>query len=180
MSTEVASMAPSTRRRTSSHRPRAAAWESLGMRTSPRAEMKAVGRPSMGRDMPNMTPKAETAWETSMPPSTSFWGMRTAQAEPIRLPSRAVQATGRATLAMRRSRVRLVSGAPPLRRCRCHRAVRVQAEHTSQTTMPVTMRPTVRSGFWGRKRRRSPSTAPVRTTCSSSSEKAGGRTRPAP
>ena len=109
-------MAPLTLLRTSSQRPRAAAWESLGMRTSPRAEMKAVGRPSMGSDIPNMTPKEETAWETSMPPATSFWGMRTAQAEPIRLPSRAVAATGRATLAMRRSSTLPGSGAPPPRR----------------------------------------------------------------
>ena len=58
--------------------------------------MKAVGRFSRGRDMPNMTPKAEMAAETSIPPATSRWGMRMAHTEPIRLPSRAVRPMGTA------------------------------------------------------------------------------------
>ena len=67
----------------------------------------------------------------------------------------------------------------PRRQRRCRR-VSAQEENTSQITMPVTMSPTVRSGFWGRKSTSSPSTAHVRTSCSSSSVKAGGRIMPAP
>ena len=58
--------------------------------------MKAVGRVSMGRVMPHMTPKALMAEDTSAPARTSRWGMRTEVAAPIRLPSKAVQPMGRA------------------------------------------------------------------------------------
>ena len=69
----------------------------------------------------------------------------------------------------------------PWRRLRrWKRAESVAEENSSQITIPVTMRPTTRSGYWGRKRASSPNTAAVRTSCSSSSTTAGGPTSPAP
>ena len=65
-------MALEIRRWTSSLRFNAVDSASLGTRIRPRAAMKAVGRVSRGMVMPNMTPKAEMAAETSIPPSTSF------------------------------------------------------------------------------------------------------------
>ena len=134
--------------------------------------------------MPNMTPKAEMDAETSIPPWTSFWGIKMAQTDPIRFPNREVAAMGSAMRAMRWFRRPDASPAPsgpsiPRRQRRCRR-VRAQEENTSQITMPVTMSPTVRSGFWGRKSTSSPSTAPVRMNCSHSSTAAGGRMLPVP
>ena len=146
--------------------------------------MKAVGRQSMGRVMPHSTPKALMASETSAPAWTSRWGMSTEVAEPIRLPSRLVSPIGTAMEAMRRLSCRCSSGAPvrPPARFRCRRASRsrVTAENSSHRIMPVTISPTVRSGFWGRKTTSSPSTAPVRMNCSHSSTAAGGRMLPVP
>lgn len=51
---------------------------------------------SMGTVMPHSTPKALMAWDTSAPEATSRWGMSTALAEPIRLPSREVSPMGTA------------------------------------------------------------------------------------
>ena len=125
--------------------------------------MKAVGRLSMGRVMPHMMPKALMAALTSAPARTSCWGMSTEVAAPIRLPSRLVSPTGRAMETARRVRARPSGppgrGAAPARLRRASTS-RVRAEKSSQAVIPSTMRPTVRSGFWGRKSRSSPSTAP--------------------
>ena len=106
--------------------------------------------------------------------------MSTDVAEPIRLPSRLVRPMGTAMEAMRRFRCRLSSREPVRLRRRRVRKKRVTAENTSQRIMPSTMRPTVRSGLWGRKRASRPSTAPVRMNCSHSSTAAGGRILPVP
>ena len=138
----------------------------------------------MGTVMPHSTPKALMASDTSTPEATSRWGISTALAEPIRLPSRAVAPMGRAMEAMRRLRARPSTpgpGRPSQRRmCRRKRPARVAEEKISQQIMPTTMSPTVRSGFWGRKTTSRPSTAPVRINCSHSSTAAGGRMLPVP
>ena len=51
--------------------------------------------------------------------------------------------------------------------------VRVRAENTSQITMPATIRPAARSGYWGENRSEGPAPPPPRTACSSSSVMAG-------
>ena len=182
MSTEVASMDRSIRRRMRDRSPRAAPWASLGMSTSPRAPMKAVGRQSMGMVMPHSTPNSSMARLTSAPAATSRWGMSTALAEPIRLPSRLVNPTGRAMARICRFIRREAPGSPSFSPASLRRAssTRVMEEKSSHTIMPATMRATVRSGFWGRKRTSSPSTAAARITCSHSSTAAGGRMAPVP
>ena len=107
-----------------------------------------------------------------------------AHTDPIRFPSREVMAMGAAMRITRPVSFPRRSPGPrgpvtDLLHRRCRR-VRAQAENTSQSTMPVTMIPTVPSGLWGGSRSSRPSTAQARTTCSSSSVNAGGRTSPAP
>ena len=97
--------------------------------------------------MPHSTPKADMASDTSMPPATRRWGMSTELALAIRLPSRAVKPTGTAMAAMRPQATGGPSGAGRGPICRRNRIARATAENTSQRTMPITISPTVRSGF---------------------------------
>ena len=153
-STDTADRAWEMVSRTAWGRFRAVDRASRGTSTRLMALKKTVGRASMGRVMPHTTPSSEMAWEGSMPPSTSFWGTRAAFTAPMRLPSRALSPTGRA---MENTRLRrTLPGSPgpfrPMRRSlQRHSTVRVTAEATSQMTMPATIRPTTRSGYWGRK-----------------------------
>ena len=139
----------SMRRRTRVPLPRAVPWASLGMSTSPRAPIKAVGRQSMGMVMPHSTPNSSMARLTSAPAATSRWGMSTALAEPIRFPNRLVSPTGRAMARICRFIRREAPGsrsASPSKRRRAS-SIRVTEEKSSQIIMPTTMRATVRSGF---------------------------------
>ena len=94
MSREVADSTRSRKPWTARRSPRACFWARLGTSTRHSAPMKPVGRLSRGMVMPHSTPKAEMAADGSIPPSTSLAGMSTALAEPSRVPSREVPATG--------------------------------------------------------------------------------------
>ena len=181
MSREVADSTRSKKPWTARPSPMACFWARLGTRTRHSAPIKPVGRLSRGIVIPQSTPKAEMAAEGSAPPATSLAGMSTALAEPRMVPSREVAATG----------IEMDSSCPQPtcsrggdlgaeRHQRRKRAVRVTAEKISHRTMPVTMMPTVSSRLRGSRRISSPSTAPVRMSCSTVSVRAGGRIWPIP
>ena len=105
--------------RTSAGRPRAQARDSRGTSTRFSAPRNTMGSDNIGIVIPHTTPNWATAAERSIPPSTSFCGIRAELAAPIRLPSRALSPTGRAMDRMRRRRTRPSSPLParkPLRR----------------------------------------------------------------